>query len=376
MARQLFQFRAWAAVALLAAAGAAATHPGSISRTRIDVRADGLRVELRVQAQTLFETLPLDADGDGRLALAEVEAGRAALAEYVAARLRVVPLGSGEERAVPLGLDSISTSTPGARIDEWYLLALDGALAASPERLAVETRLFLEQNPDHVEYTAVAWEGEEPTEVVFGAGEHRAELVPQGARRAGVLGSFLRLGVDHILSGWDHLAFVLALLVAVRGVRPLVGVVTAFTVAHSVTLALAAFEVVRLPSNFVELAIALSIAYVALDNLLRREAHAPWLLAFAFGLVHGLGFAGFLSSALAGEPLKLTALLGFNLGVEAGQLLVVVPIALVLLVFGPAPPPEPDAERWLAPRWLRVTVNVAVAALGLYLFTDRAGWLG
>jgi hypothetical protein len=186
--------------------------------------------------------------------------------------------------------------------------------------------------------------------------------------------TFLRLGIDHILSGWDHLAFVLALLVASRRLRTLLGVVTAFTLAHSITLALAALGHVSLPSRFVELAIALSIAYVAVENCLARQARNPWIEAFAFGLLHGLGFAGFLGEALAGEPLVVAALLGFNLGVEVGQLAVVAACMLVVaLVFRRWRARE--TEPALVPRPVRVWTSAAIAACGLYWFAQRAGWV-
>jgi len=126
-----------------------------------------------------------------------------------------------------------------------------------------------------------------------------------------------------------------------RSLRSLVGVVTAFTVAHSVTLGLAATEVLEVGrlSGFVEAVIALSIAYVATENVLMpRQDRTRWPEAFVFGLVHGLGFAGFLGEALYGEPRRVVPLLGFNLGVEAGQLLV------VLAALGEWSAPEPSTD--------------------------------
>ena len=153
---------------------------------------------------------------------------------------------------------------------------------------------------------------------------------PSGEVQHGPLRAFLELGVDHILTGYDHLLFLLALLVVAPTLRALAWTITAFTAAHSITLALAALEVVTLPGRFVEIAIALSIAYVAAENLLRLEKRSLWLEALVFGLLHGLGFAGFLGEALRGEDDLVVPLIGFNLGVELGQLLFVVPLALLL----------------------------------------------
>lgn len=142
-----------------------------------------------------------------------------------------------------------------------------------------------------------------------------------------LLASYFVLGVEHILSGIDHLFFVLALLLLVSGVRRLVWTVTAFTVAHSITLSLATLDLLRLPIAPVEAVIALSIVFVAAEVLRQRQGgaglamRAPWLVAFAFGLLHGLGFASALQEVglpQVGIPL---ALLAFNLGVESGQLL-------------------------------------------------------
>jgi hydrogenase/urease accessory protein HupE len=143
-------------------------------------------------------------------------------------------------------------------------------------------------------------------------------------------GGYFVLGVEHILFGIDHLLFVLALLLIVRGVGLLVKTITAFTIAHSITLALAALGVVHVPSAPVEAVIALSIVFVASEILRSRRGErglterAPWLVAGTFGLLHGFGFAGALSQVgLPANDIPL-ALLFFNLGVEAGQLAFVV----------------------------------------------------
>ena len=139
-------------------------------------------------------------------------------------------------------------------------------------------------------------------------------------------GGYFMLGVEHILFGIDHLLFVLALVLIVRGVGLLVKTITAFTVAHSITLALATLGVVHVPSAPVEATIALSIVFVASEILRSRRGErglterAPWLVAGTFGLLHGFGFAGALSEVgLPANDIPL-ALLFFNLGVEAGQL--------------------------------------------------------
>ena len=147
--------------------------------------------------------------------------------------------------------------------------------------------------------------------------------------RGHIAWSYFALGVEHILSGIDHLLFILALLLIVAGWRKLVATITALTVAHSITLALAALGFVRVPGPPVEAVIALSIVFVAAEIIRSRKgnpgltAHYPWLVAFTFGLLHGFGFAGALSEVGLPKSAIPLALFTFNIGVEAGQLLFV-----------------------------------------------------
>jgi hypothetical protein len=150
---------------------------------------------------------------------------------------------------------------------------------------------------------------------------------------------YLVLGIEHIFTGYDHLAFLFGLLAVAGftrlrdGLRYLLGVVTAFTVAHSLTLISAGLGWLRLPSSYVEPAIALSIAYVAVENLLVAEPRHRWRQTFAFGLVHGLGFASVLRDVGLPPRGLVLSLLSFNLGVEAGQLAVVSLVAPALYLF-------------------------------------------
>ena len=159
---------------------------------------------------------------------------------------------------------------------------------------------------------------------------HRpAATIPAAESSFAVAGVYLRLGVEHILTGLDHLLFVLALLIVARKGRRLLASVTAFTVAHSVTLALAALGFARVPQQPVEAVIALSIVFMAVEIVRGRQGYAgitgrsPWIVAFAFGLLHGFGFAGALSEIGLPPAHIPLALLFFNLGVELGQLLFV-----------------------------------------------------
>ncbi len=160
----------------------------------------------------------------------------------------------------------------------------------------------------------------------------REVAIDLGAPARGPRGSFLWLGVEHILTGYDHLLFLAALLLGGGSFWALVKIVTAFTLAHSVSLALAVLGIVTVPARIVEPAIAASIVWVAMENILfPRAPSRRWVASFFFGLIHGLGFASALEG-LALPPWSLgMALLGFNLGVEAGQALVIAALLPLLL---------------------------------------------
>jgi hypothetical protein len=198
--------------------------------------------------------------------------------------------------------------------------------------------------------------------------------VPAREGAAAVAWAYLRLGVEHLATGLDHVLFVLGLVALLRGGRRLLLAITAFTLGHSVTLAAASLGFVRVPAAPVEAAIAASLVAVALA-LARPDAGAssglarrPAALPFAFGLLHGLGFAGALASAgLPGHALPL-ALLSFNLGIEAGQLALVALALPALALLRRAPLPRG--------RLLCELPATALGALGMYLVLERSfGWL-
>jgi hydrogenase/urease accessory protein HupE len=343
-------------------------HPDSQSTSRLTVTEQGAELELSVQALSLIECLEVDRDGDKRLSEAELEAGREQIRAYFDARYQIEPTGPRN----PWTLELVDGGALGYQLVQGMTSFI---LSPESDELRIRCRLFLEQNPLHRDVATVVWRGEEPSVFLFGEGVEEWHFRSASARRGGVFAGYLQLGLEHILGGWDHLAFVLALLVAARSVRSLVAVVTAFTLSHSITLACASLGWVQVPGRLVELAIALSIAYVGAELLLVRRPGARWIEAFVFGLVHGLGFASFLGDSLVLEPLKVTALLAFNLGVELGQIAVVLAIG-TLVLFLPGDRTYRDRPReWLAPRWVRGPIALAVLLAGLLWFLERAGWL-
>lgn len=177
------------------------------------------------------------------------------------------------------------------------------------------------------------------------------------------LQQFLVLGVKHILTGYDHLLFLLSLLLAAGSLGSMLKTISAFTVAHSVTLALTVLGILTVPPYFVEGVIALSIAFVALENLWKHKINLrwPWLVVFGFGLVHGMGFAGVLSDIGLPSANVLPSLLSFNIGVELGQIAFVLVVSL-LLVFARRVRVEQFLQRW---------GSVGVAGIALYWSFER-----
>jgi hydrogenase/urease accessory protein HupE len=186
--------------------------------------------------------------------------------------------------------------------------------------------------------------------------------------QATVANTYFALGVQHILTGFDHLLFVFALILLVRKRATLLWTVTAFTLAHSITLAAATLGVVHVPPPPVEASIALSIAFLASELIRQRRGEAgltarrPWLVAFAFGLLHGLGFAGALSEVGLPQNAIPLALLFFNVGVEAGQLLFIVSALAVLAGLRRLPVQAP---------WLRTAAAYSIGGLAMFWTLQR-----
>jgi len=195
-------------------------------------------------------------------------------------------------------------------------------------------------------------------------------LVPATPDRLDRAATYLRLGIEHILTGVDHLLFLLGLLLLVRGVGPLIGTITAFTVAHSLSLALATFGVIALRPALVEALIALSIVLVAVELVRQQRGEAglttrhPWLVAFGFGLLHGLGFAAALGQlGLPRSEIPL-ALFLFNVGVELGQLAFV----LVCLLAARA-----ALQLGRMPRWAPLVPAYTIGSLAAAWWLARVG---
>ena len=242
-----------------------------------------------------------------------------------------------------------------------FTMLVDFACPAGLRELDVRDDIFDVLGRDHHTLTKVEWPGA-TRQFAFEAGAREARF-SIGRSTGRETASFVFLGVEHILTGWDHLLFLLGLLLRGGGWLALAKIITAFTLAHSVTLALAVLDIVVLPDRLVEAVIALSIAFVAAENLFLRPVVARrWLVSFCFGLVHGFGFSSALRALGLPSHGLLLSLFGFNAGVEIGQALVVA-VALPALVLV-------RNTRW--ERRMIWSSSLAILLVGVVLFVERA----
>jgi len=182
---------------------------------------------------------------------------------------------------------------------------------------------------------------------------------------------YLVSGIEHIAIGYDHIAFLLAVIVLARRFWPLFKVITAFTLAHSITLTLAVLDIVTLPSRLVEMMIAASIVYVAAENFFVKDIRHRWWLTFVFGLIHGFGFASVLRDyGLPRDALGL-ALAAFNIGVEVGQLLIVVAAVVVWRAGFMVAKAGGLVQTEAVERRVSLAISTAVLVAGLYWLGER-----
>ncbi|MRX11863.1 HupE/UreJ family protein [Pseudoduganella sp. FT25W] len=330
-------FKRWTAGGLLLAAcfvlPAAWAHKSSDAYLMIDTTRQPLQLRWDIALRDLDAALDLDRDGDGQLSWGEIQAQTPRMVDYATARLAL--------DGCPLQLDHTSLER---RNDGVYLaLFLHGACA--PETLPpIRYTLFADIDPTHRGLASILRSGQPPLLRMLDPG---APAPPPAAAPITSAGwAFLREGVHHILSGYDHLLFLLCLIlpsVMARHARryrplphmttallPVAGIVSAFTLAHSITLGLGAAGVLAPPPALVEAAIAATIVLAALDNLVPIFPVPRAGVAFLFGLIHGFGFAGALAELHLPTLQYIKALVEFNLGLELGQLLIVA-LAMLLL---------------------------------------------
>ena len=297
-------------------------HKLNTSYANIVVRPDTLMLRLRIDDFDMKQ-LGLDTNSDGTMFYEEMEAGLPAVGNFTSRNFSVSVNGE----AVPLIAGNADVS-PDNKGNIFAVLYFGAPLSNAPKQVDVEVGFFEKFGEDHKCIAKVLLPGKPLEQAVFSSDEASQSFYTEREKSLFEQAvNFIWLGVEHILIGYDHILFLLALIVVGGQLKGLVKIVTAFTVAHSITLCLAALEIVMLPAQWIEAGIALSIAYVALENIWLQRSEHRWVLTFIFGLVHGFGFANVLREL--GLPTKglVVSLLSFNVGVELGQ------VAIVALLF-------------------------------------------
>ncbi len=304
--------------ALCLVAQEAWAHKLNTSYANLVVRADTLMLRLRIDDFDM-EQLGLDANGDGTLFYEEMQAGLPQVVDFAADHFKVRI--NGERLVLAPGGTDINPDNKG---NMFAVLYFGAALEAVPERLDVHVDFFAAFGEEHKCIAKVLMPGKPLEQAVFAAHSAEQSFYAEGEKSLVEQAiAFVWLGIEHIFLGYDHIMFLLALIAVGGRLRSLVKIVTAFTLAHSITLCLAALEMVMLPAKWVEAGIALSIAYVALENFWLQRTEHRWILTFLFGLVHGFGFANVLRELGLPTEGLIASLLSFNIGVEVGQIAIV-----------------------------------------------------
>jgi hypothetical protein len=332
----------WLLASALLLALPAYAHKASDSYLTLEVHGARIDGQWDIALRDLDMAVGLDADGNGELTWNEVSARRDAIAAYALARLKLASEGAGCPLQVrELLLDEHSDGA-------YAVLRLHADCGAIIGVLDVDYRLLFDIDPQHKGLLQLRRNAQTST-AIFEPGRARQALRVADAAAWGQFGDYVRHGIWHIWIGFDHILFLLSLLLpAVMVYRDrrwegrssfraaafdVLKIVTAFTLAHSITLSLATLGMVALPSRLVESAIAASVVLAALNNVWPLLHGRRALVAFAFGLIHGFGFASVLLDLGLPKTALLLSLVGFNVGVELGQLTVVLlflPVAFLV----------------------------------------------
>jgi hypothetical protein len=366
---------AWliALLSCLLMATTAHAHKPSDSYLSIEVGDKAVTGQWDIALRDLDFAIGLDADGDGNITWGETRAKHAEIAAYALARLAIQ--GDGAACTITVPQQQIDRHTDGA----YSVLQLVVSCPQMPTQLTLGYKLFAEIDPQHRGLLKLSTGGRTST-AVFGPDKPLQSFAVK--EHVGWFAQFIdyaREGVWHIWIGFDHILFLLALLLpsvlvwhkprwqAASGFAPsfweVAKIVTAFTLAHSITLSLATLGWVSLPSRVVESAIAASVVLAALNNVWPVFRGRRWLVAFCFGLIHGFGFASVLADLGLPQDTLLLALVGFNLGVECGQLAIVavfLPIAYGL------------RRHWVYQRLIFIGGSLMIAALAAVWLLERA----
>jgi type IV secretory pathway TrbD component len=364
-----------ALVAPLFAMSAAGAHTGDQSYVYVDLLSNRIEGRVEYLVKDVNEVLGLDIVDDGPRAVEQLEAERSTMEAFTNEHFSL-DLGNGPLELTYEEFDYLELSEGSYAI----LHFTTGDLGSAPPReFTVSYDAFFDDLDDKSALLIIGrdWNNgvlsnESNSLQVFDSGNRTWDVsLDEGSWWQGMR-STIHLGIEHIRTGADHVMFILVLLLpsvllftsqrwepAPRfgsSLWRVLKVATAFTAAHSITLTLAALGVVNVNSKFVEVIIALSIAAAALHNLRPVFANREWMLAFAFGLFHGLGLAGLLQELGLGRDQRIWTLLGFNLGVELGQAAIIIGTFPTLFLL--------RRVRWFRPAMVVASIGLAVAALG------------
>lgn len=327
---------------LLAFSAPAYAHKPSDSYLKLQVYGNTVEGQWDIALRDLDFALGLDADGNGAITWEEVQNKHADIAAYALSRLDVASQGM----SCPLKAEKhlIDTHTDGT----YEVLRFSAHCQASAASLTVGYSLFFDFDPQHRGLLNLISANGTVTGI-FSPDNSKQTFVLGAEDRLHQFAEYMKNGIWHIWVGFDHILFLLSLLLPAvlqlndRKWQPadrfkssfldVLKIVTAFTVAHSITLTLATLQLIALPSRWVESAIALSVIVAALNNLFPVFRKSRWIAAFLFGLIHGFGFASVLTDLGLRQNVLLLALVGFNLGVEIGQMAIVslfLPVAYLL----------------------------------------------
>lgn len=330
--------RLWLALLLIAFGGAVQAHKASDSYLQIDAGEKALAVRWDIALRDLDVALGLDTNDDGQLTWGEVKAAWPRIQAYALPRLTIA--------GCPLRVSSTALERRNDGAYAVMFLSSDCVLGKAP---MITYSLLREVDPTHRGIARIARAGLPVTLAMLDPASQAAAAQTTPTEPGG----FLKDGVLHILTGYDHVLFLLCLLLPsvmrrtpegwrpvdklTQAVWPIVGIVSAFTVAHSITLALAATKVVSLSPSFIEPAIAVTIILAALDNVWPIFPVRRVVVTFFFGLIHGFGFAAVLAELNLPTSAFAWALLQFNLGLELGQLLIVISVTALLFLLRQRP---------------------------------------
>jgi hypothetical protein len=343
------------------AAGAAQAHQTRLSSSNLVVRGSSVTATLELNGSDLNVAARLTLTGEGDAVVPQrLAAQQEAVLAYVHARVALAFEGGAQCRAADEALRSKR---------DHVVVRLDFRCPPFGRPLIYRVTLFHEIDPAarHV----VTVDGTERRLGLLGVANPGMRLSGVRAGLVETLRHYVVAGIEHIAIGYDHVAFLLAVIALGRRFWPLFAAVTAFTVAHSITLTLAVLGWFNLPARMVEPLIALTVVYVAAENFFVRDIRHRWGLTFAFGLVHGFGFASVLREYGIPEDALVPALAGFNVGVEIGQILIV---ALAVLVWRAGfalgeKAGVPGGEA--AQRRAALVISAGVLLLGIYWLGER-----